>query len=252
MKPTDLEKRMRAGECFHALKLLPGAWTVIRVDGRSFTRFTQSRFEKPYDVKFRDHMIAVCSALMREMNGIYAFTESDEASILFPPSWEMFDREHEKTVSVSAGIASSAFTLSCGESAHMDSRIWLGSDLNSVVDYFLWRHLDAARCCLNGWCYWTLRNGGKTYREASRELEGKSTAWKNEMLFQHGINFNDIPSWQKRGVGLYWESRNVEGYDPAKGVRTVAVRRRLKTDLDLPMKDQYQDFVRRLALGTQA
>lgn len=48
----DLETRMRAREWFHSLTLLPGAWTVIRVDGRSFSRFTESRFDKPFDPRF--------------------------------------------------------------------------------------------------------------------------------------------------------------------------------------------------------
>jgi tRNA(His) guanylyltransferase len=34
---------------------------------------------------------------------------------------------------------------------------------------------------------------------------GLSIADKNELLFQHGINYNDLPNWQKRGTGLYWE-----------------------------------------------
>jgi len=29
-----------------------------------------------------------------------------------------------------------------------------------------------------------------------------SIAGKNELLFQHGVNFNDLPLWQKRGIGL--------------------------------------------------
>jgi tRNA(His) 5'-end guanylyltransferase len=37
---------------------------------------------------------------------------------------------------------------------------------------------------------------------------------KNELLFQHGINFNDLPTWQRRGVGLYWQEYRIAGYDP--------------------------------------
>ncbi len=37
MKPDDFEKRLRALEYFHALRLIPGARTVIRVDGRGFS-----------------------------------------------------------------------------------------------------------------------------------------------------------------------------------------------------------------------
>jgi len=34
MDPKDLETRMREREVFACLKLLPGAWTVIRLDSR--------------------------------------------------------------------------------------------------------------------------------------------------------------------------------------------------------------------------
>lgn len=31
---------------------------------------------------------------------------------------------------------------------------------------------------------------------------GLSVSQKNELLFQYGINFNDLPNWQKRCVGF--------------------------------------------------
>jgi tRNA(His) guanylyltransferase len=39
-------------------------------------------------------------------------------------------------------------------------------------------------------------------------------AAKNELLFQNGVNFNDLPNWQKRGVGLYWETFEKQGVIP--------------------------------------
>jgi tRNA(His) 5'-end guanylyltransferase len=56
MKPDDLGKRMRSQEYFRSLRLLPGTWTVIRVDGRGFRRYTSKRFNKPFDSRFRDLM----------------------------------------------------------------------------------------------------------------------------------------------------------------------------------------------------
>ena len=50
MNPDEFEQRMRALECFHTLAVLPGTWPVIRVDGRSFSRLTETRFEKPFDL----------------------------------------------------------------------------------------------------------------------------------------------------------------------------------------------------------
>ena len=234
---------MRAGEYFHSLRLLPGAWAVIRIDGRSFTRFTEPRFDKPFDERFRDHMLTACRALMEELNGIYCFTESDEISILLPPSWSFFDREVEKIVSVSASIATAAFSLDCGEPVHFDSRIWMGTRELDVIDYFRWRQADGTRCCLNGWVYWTLRRAGMSYAEATSQLEGRSTAWKNETLYANGINFNDLPVWQKRGIGLYWKQREVDGVNPVTGESARAMRRYLYQDFEIPMKEEYDSFL---------
>jgi tRNA(His) 5'-end guanylyltransferase len=244
MKGADFEAKMRSLEYFHSLRLLPGTWVVIRVDGRSFSRFTETSFEKPFDPRFHEYMTATAGALLDELQAIYAYTESDEISLLFRPEWVFFDRELEKAVSVSAGIASSTFTKTSGECVHFDSRVWLGAKKSLVVDYFRWRQTDATRCALNGWCYWTLRKDGKSVAEATALLEQKSVAFKNELLFQHGINFNDLPAWQRRGAGLYWEQYQKEGYNPKEQRKVTCVRRRIKVDRDLPIKEDYAKLLR--------
>ena len=37
---------------------------------------------------------------------------------------------------------------------------------------------------------------------------------KNEILFNYGINFNNLPNWHKRGTGLYWAYCEKEGFNP--------------------------------------
>ncbi len=246
MNSDEFEEKMRRFEYYHSLRILSDTWVVIRVDGRSFSRFTKTRFDKPFDVRFRDAMIKAAQALVKEMQGIYAYTESDEISVLFRPEWTLFDRELEKLISISASVASSAFTLAIGEAVQFDSRVWIGVNRSLVVDYFRWRQGDAARCALNGWCYWTLRKAGKSIGEATTILANASTEFKNELLFQHGINFNNLPLWQRRGIGVYWETYEKEGYDPIKKENVTASRRRIKTDMELPMKDDYNRLVRQL------
>ncbi len=243
MNPNEFERKMRLGEAFHALRLPPNAWTVVRVDGRSFSRFTETRFDKPFDPRFRDLMLAAARALMAELNALYAYTESDEISLLLPRSWATFDREVEKTVSVAAGIASAAFSVAAGEPAHFDGRVWIGATDGDVVDYFRWRQSDATRCCLNGWVYWTLRNEGASVTEATRAMERQSVAAKNEILFQRGVNFNELPLWQRRGVGLRWEAFEISGENPLTGESTLARRRRLVEDTDLPMREAYGAYI---------
>ena len=57
MKMESLEARMRALEWFHSLRALPGAWLILRVDGRGFSRLTKEGFEKPFDDRFHTLML---------------------------------------------------------------------------------------------------------------------------------------------------------------------------------------------------
>jgi tRNA(His) 5'-end guanylyltransferase len=246
MGKQDLEQRMRSLEYFHAVRALPGTWTILRVDGRGFSRLTATRFAKPFDRRFCDLMVTTAQALFAELHGIYAYTESDEISVLFHPRWDFFDRKVEKLVSVSAGIASATFTHALGETAHFDSRIWLGVDSSLVVDYFLWRQSDAVMCALNGWSYWIVRRSGKSAKDATEMLHNKSVRFKNELLFQHGVNFNNLPAWQRRGIGLYLEVYEKDGYNPIAHTKVVTMRRRTKIDADLPIRDEYRNLLNKI------
>lgn len=239
----DLETRMRRLEIFHALRVPDDAWIIVRVDGRSFSRLTETDFEKPFDARFHHMMVETTKALMTEFNGLYAYTESDEISLLLPRESGIFDREVEKIVSVTASTASATFSLQLGKPAVFDSRIWCGATDESVVDYFAWRQADATRCALNGWCYWTLRNGGMNRRQATAAMEKKTTAEKNELLHRAGINFNNVPAWQRRGTGILFEQYEKDGLDPRSGKTVKAVRRRLAANEELPMKKEYAAFV---------
>jgi tRNA(His) 5'-end guanylyltransferase len=252
MCPDEFEDRMRALEVFHSLRLLPGAWVILRLDGRSFSRFTEAHFEKPFDVHFHDGMVQTAQAVLEDLQGLYAYTESDEISVLFPRAWGLFDRELEKAVSLSASSASAALSVAFGKRAHFDSRAILAAEDEQVIDYFRWRQADAARCALNGWTYWTLRKAGQSVARATAALEGKSVADKNELLFQAGVNFNDLPLWQRRGTGLYWERYEREGYNPKLDQKVVATRRRIKADQELPTGAEYAAFVARLMQAAPA
>jgi tRNA(His) guanylyltransferase len=251
MKKDEYDKRMRALEYFHKHLLLPGAWIIIRVDGRSFSRFTEDHFEKPFDSRFSDLMMQTTKTLLTELSGLLAYTASDEISVLCSPEWNIFDRSLEKIVSISAAIASATFTHASNMPVSFDSRVWLGTNGEQIRDYFRWRQAHASRCALNGWCYWTLRKDGKSPVEATALIEGKSVAFKNELLFQHGVNYNDLPLWQRRGIVACWESYMKTGYDPIRQCEVTAQRRRIAINDKLPMKDDFSALIEGIIADTQ-
>eukprot|EP00913_Durusdinium_trenchii_P028332 g26560.t1 len=247
MKFDELDRRMRIFETASDLCVLPGVYMVARLDGRSFTRLTKDviEFDVPFDARFRDLMVDTTESLMTcGFQIVYAYTESDEISLLFTMGEQQFGRKLRKFNSTLAGEASAKFSLLLGEVATFDCRISQLPGVEAVVDYFRWRNEDAARNALNSYCYWTLRQQGLRSRDATNRLLGLSAAQKNELLFECGLNFNTVPNWQKRGVGLFWEEFDKTGCDPQTGRQTTTRRRRIARDYDLPMKDDYSAYMR--------
>lgn len=230
---------MREHEIFSGARLLPGTWTVIRLDGRAFTKFTAGCFAKPYDSDIRDAMVEAAAALLEDFGGVYAATHSDEISVAFAPEWEQFGRRVEKIVSVAAGLASAAFTHAVRRPAHFDARVWQGALARDAIAYFRWRQEDAARCALNAWCYWSLCKAGMDGDSAELQLRGRDRAARRALLLEHGVNFAEVPAWQRGGVGLYWQAREKVGYNPVAHSRVTAMRRAVKRDFDLPTGDGY-------------
>lgn len=246
MKFDDLDTKMRVFETGHDRCVLPGVYIVARLDGRSFTRLTKEihNFEAPFDERFRDAMIETVEHLMDCGFQIkYGYTESDEISLLFDHNSTTFGRKVRKLNSVLAGEASAKFSLILGDIGCFDCRLSELPTRSNVIDYFRWRNEDAHRNALNAHCYWILRKEGQNANDATKALLGLSIGDKNELLFQRGINFNDLPNWQKRGVGVAWEEYEKEAVNEKTGEAVTAIRRRLKRMYDLPMREEYSAFI---------
>ena len=249
MKFNDFDRSMRIYEQSLDQIILPGIWIAARLDGRSFTRLTKEicQFEAPFDLRFRDLMVNTVKALMQcGFRILYGYTQSDEISLLFHMQDNTFGRKVRKINTTLAGEASAAFSLALGHPSTFDCRVIPLPDTGRVVDYFLWRQEDAHRNALNAHCYWTLRREGMQPRKATSVLEGMSVSDKNELLFARGINFNDLPAWQKRGVGVLLRETEKEGYNPMTHTATPALRRELYTEYDLPMGEKYREFIVKL------
>lgn len=242
----ELDKRMRIYEQSLDQVLLPETYMVARLDGRGFTRLTKEicKFEAPFDEKFRDMMIHTVESLMDcGFRVTYAFTESDEISLLFDVTEDAFGRKVRKYNSTLAGEASAAFSLELGRVATFDCRMVPLPNIEKVEDYFRWRQEDANRNALNSHCYWMLRKEGKSIQEATKTLEGKGVDFKNELLFSRGINYNNLPSWQKRGIGFWNEKYEKKGYNPIKKEQVTAIRNKIHVEYELPIGEEYGKLI---------
>jgi len=255
VKFDKLDARMRVFDTSSDHCVLPDIYMVARIDDRGFTKLTKERhqFEAPFDERFRDAMLETVGHLMTcGFRVVYGYTRSDEISLLFHRDEVAFGRKTRKYNSVLAGEASAKFSLLLGDVAAFDCRVCELPTRAHVRDYFRWRHEDAHRNALNAHCYWMLRRGGAGVGEATARLSGMSVADKNELLFQAGVNFNGLPPWQKRGVGLRWETYEREASNSVTGEPVTATRRRIRRDLELPMGDTYGEYVLAILANSEA
>ena len=252
MRFNDLDQRMRLFETAHDHSVLPGLYMIARLDGRGFTRLTKRvlDLEAPFDIRFRDAMSATVAHLMDcGFRVSYGYHQSDEISLMLHCDEDVFGRKLRKLISVLAGEASGRFSLEMGVCASFDCRISQLPTDDLVIDYFRWRSEDAHRNALNAHCYWRLRSEGRSVQQATADLKGMSISAKNELLFARGVNFNDLPAWQKRGMGLRWTVYEKAGLNEMTGEKTVALRRRVEVDADLPLNGQYGQYIHDILRG---
>ena len=244
-----LDKQMRRFEQSLDRTMLESIYLVDRLDGHGFTRLTKKEWdlEKPFDIKFRNAMVETTRHLMDcGFRMIYGYTQSDEISLLFHLVDDTFNRKERKLLSILSGEASAAFSLYTGRLAVFDNRLIPLPNEDNVVDYFRWRQEDAHRNSLNSHCYWTLRKIGISASDAQKHMSGLPNSEKHEILFQNGINYNDLPLWQKRGVGMYYRTEQRQGFNPKTNETTSFTRNILHIDMDLPIGQEYSDLIKRI------
>lgn len=246
MKFDEFDRQMRIYEEAMDQYILPDMYLVARLDGRSFARLTKEvcNDETPYDERFRDYMVETTKHLMGCGFRIsYGYTESDEISLLFHARDNAFDRKVRKINSVLAGEASALFSLKLGRIATFDCRVVPLPNLEKVADYFIWRQEDAHRDSLNAHCCWALRKEGMTQAEAAAMLEGKTVSFIKELLLQKGISYNELPDWQKRGIGVYFQDSVKNGYNPVTQEAVQTAGRELTVDYELIYGRRYGEWV---------
>ena len=227
---------------------------IIRLDGKAFRSFTKG-FQKPYDEVFHVAMNSTLQYLCQNIQGCkFGYTQSDEISLLLTDydtlttdAW--FDYSVQKMCSVAASMATLHFNQAfrtavneylVGESkgdygiklmlardkgALFDARCF-NIPTSDAVNCFIWRQEDATRNAI--------QMLGQTHFSHG-ELHKKNTSEIQEMLWQKGINFNDMPVEFKRGVCCYKRFKEVNG----------ATRTEWYIDKECPIFTQNREYIER-------
>ncbi|RLG47055.1 MAG: tRNA 5'-guanylyltransferase [Thermoproteota archaeon] len=214
---------------------------IVRVDGWKFHNLAKKMgLRKPFDERMIKCLVKAAEEPFNlGLPVILAYVFSDEISFLIKPPLP-FKGRVEKLVSVFASIVSSSFSMALRE---MNVEANVGFDGRVVVvrhreisDYLSWRQAEAWRNCINAYAQYALISKGMSSRRATKELKGMKAPELHELVFQElGINLAKIPAWQRRGVLIFIEEYEKEGFDPISNKRTIVKRRRVRKEWEPPL-----------------
>lgn len=261
MNVDELGDRCKALEIVEAgRKAMRGIPLLARLDGRAFHTYTRG-LKRPYDEGMSTAMQETTKCLVEKLHAAVGYTQSDEITLAWyvgadTVSQYPFDGRFQKLTSVLAGLASAQFSSIADELLpdkkgllpHFDCRVWQVPSLTEAVEVFVWREADAVKN--------SITMAASAYY-SHKELHGKGSRDKHEMLHQKGVNWNDYPPFFKRGV--YFQRRNFEKplteeelskipetHRPAPG--TLFIRSKV-VDLELPPITKVKNIKEVLFLG---
>lgn len=198
-------------EIFSQLQVPPETPFFVRLDGWRFQAVSEKLgAEKPFDERFAKCLVSSAKAVFQSnFNPLLIYLVSDELNVLFRVAVP-FRRRVEKINSILSGVVSTAFALSArrffGEDLNVtfDSRVVVVSP-EKIAGYLVWRQRNGWRNHNNAYAYWLYRKLGYGPSEAAKLLEGLKAKDLHELLFRHGVNLSETPSWQRRGILVYKE-----------------------------------------------
>lgn len=196
MSADDLGDRMKEYESCNRLTLPDNLPVVVRIDGNKFSTWTRG-FEKPFDIRFINIMNEVAKFTIEKMqNARFAFVQSDEISfIMYKKNFRAqpwFGNGVQKMASIASSIATAKLnSMECCKDrpAWFDGRCFV-LPRNEVKNYCLWRQRDWERNSIQ-------MLARSMYSQ--KQLQNKNISDLNEMIFQKGQNWNDLPTYLKRG-----------------------------------------------------
>ena len=271
----DLGVRMKTFyEQIPKTKLMRRCPVAIRVDGKAFHTFTRG-FHKPFDEVLIKSMQETMKYLCENIQGcVLGYTQSDEITLILVDykkltSSAWFDYEVQKICSIAASMATMAFNKFFRD--NVGDYLYENYDDQYLADYIktLQNAVDKgamfdARCFnipkeeVTNLVYWrqldASRNSIQMVGQACfshKELQNKSCNDIQDMLMtQKGINWNDLPTYQKRGSCCV---RNKIVIESDGVVATIQLRDTSKSenewiiDTDIPIfKGEGREYIDRL------
>jgi tRNA(His) 5'-end guanylyltransferase len=215
---TAIGDRMKRYEAATSMVLPRRTYTIIRVDGRAFHTLLR-KAAKPYDWYFNDTMDKVTVELCKGIeNAVAAYVQSDEISVILTDfkthaTEPWFGGVVQKMCSISASLATYHFNVNgYGGMGLFDSRVYTIPSKTDVMNYLVWRQKDNTRNSVNMLA---------RHHFSVRELHGKSTLQRLDMLADKGVSWESEPDRFKRGGLCEKHTYEVQAHPSAPSTATT-------------------------------
>lgn len=222
---------------YKARVLIPdGKWTVIRVDGHNFNKFAHP-FKKvnPFHPLVTKAMVAAMERLIKEFSPKFAYTQSDEITLLVDPAHGTYAGRTCKLASISAALATMTFDDTMNRNQDMVPDELKSKSPNGIYRcdaIFDGRAYAADECDIPGILRWRqrdcIRNSISTqarHHFSTKELLGKNSDTRRDMLGKIGHAWEDLPFSDRYGIlavpvlkefTVDIEQRRAEGASPGE------------------------------------
>lgn len=237
MDKTSIGDRMKMYEASTESRVLPRLPIIVRIDGRSFSKFCKG-MKRPFDDEFRQAMIETTKYLVEKTHAKIGYTQSDEINlVLYTENLKsgstIFDGRVQKIASNFASLASVKFLVEMqkrfpekiknGVLPTFDARVFVVPSKVEAYNAILWRTNDATKNSISMVAQ---------SQFSHTELQGLSCdEMQHKLLTEKDINWNDYTSAQKQGVYVRKEKIEVsltddeiskipEKYRPDKNIVT--------------------------------
>lgn len=263
-KKDNFGDRMKAYEAHTCgIKLIPRIPIIARLDGKGFSKFTKG-LARPYDERLSNLMVETTKHLVKETNANCGYTQSDEITLMWytdkPDTTLYFDGRLFKMLTDLSSTASVFFNKNlpthlpekAEKSPRFDCRVYNVPTLDEAVNSFLWREKDATKNSISM---------AAQHYYSHNELMNKNGSEKQEMLFQKGVNWNDYPSFFKRGTYVQRkrtlrpftaeELENLPSKHKAKSDPSMLVERWEVNIVDMPPLGQIANSIDVIVWGTE-
>ncbi len=233
---VDREKLFKEREIYAGIRATTPL--IVRADGRNFKRVLfDNKFQKPYDERFARGIVRATEQFFVSsgFDPLLAYIFSDEVSLYF--KHVPFKGRIEKLDSIIASFLASALTITLDfkDAIAFDARVIPVCGDEEVIAYLAQRQAEAWRNHINAYGYYGLIESGMDTREAEKRLRGMKAEDVHELLFRIGINLNDTPGWQRRGIMVVRQGYEKRGYNPRRASGVTTTRYRVEQLWDLPL-----------------